>query len=147
MKILQIKGLDSAVVYDVGNSNIPTVASKFGTSAKSLSSLAFNLASKGEIYLLSEFEGSPTEDTTVITIIDPNNPYLRIGRAYSGISTKEVVRHIVSFLDEENLTENLIYQMLRKIGEAPVPQVDTIFKSLVCLGINVHLTTKFKEVN
>ena len=146
MKILQIKGLDSSVIYDVGNNNIPTIASKFGTSAKSLSSLAFNLASKGEIYLLSDFEGKPAEDTTVITIIDQNNPYFRKGKAYSGISTKEVVRHLVSFLEDENLTDNLIYQTLRKIGEAPVPQVDTIFKALVCLGINVHLTTKFKEV-
>ena len=145
MKVLQIKGLETSVVYDMGGMNIPTIAGKFGTTAKSLSSLAFNLASKGEIYLMSEVVGTSSEDTTVITIVDPNNTYLRKGRVYSGISTKEVVTNIVSFLESENLTDNLIYQMLKKIGEATVPQVDTIFKSLVCLGINVHLTSKFKE--
>lgn len=145
MKVLQVKGLDSAILYDTSSMNGKEIASKFNTSAKSVSSLAFNLASKGEFYLISEDSLKSDEgETTVISIIDPNDSYLRKLYTYPGISSKQVCSHILDFLRSENLTDNNIYQVLSKVNEMPTPQLESTFKMLEYLGININLVLSFK---
>lgn len=146
MKVLQVKGLDSAVLHNTDNMTGKEVAAKFNTSAKSVSSLAFNLAGKGEFYLISEVELNSDEgETTIITMVDPNDSYLRKMYTYPGITSKNVVSHLLQFMKSENLTDNNVYQILSKVVEMPVPQLESTFKTLEYLGININLVLSFSS--